>query len=131
MSCLSTIKQLNLAMNQYAYDYDDHFPPASAWNEAILKTYMRRSQFEGCPGTPGEDPDFAMNAGLSSYSAKNVERQYETVLIYESISGKNMAGGPELLPKPGRHMRGNNIGFVDGHAEWYKDGTYSQLSWKP
>jgi prepilin-type processing-associated H-X9-DG protein len=41
------------------------------------------------------------------------------VAIFESDRGWNAHGGPQLLPRNPRHVKGDNYGFADGHAKWY------------
>jgi prepilin-type processing-associated H-X9-DG protein len=72
-----------------------------------------------------------LNKQIAGISLKRLMAPAQIVGIFESVPGTDQVGGPELLPKPGRHMQGNNITFADGHVKRYKDGNYAHLFWKP
>ncbi len=72
-----------------------------------------------------------MNKSLGSVLPKTVAEPAKTAGIFESIPAKDQAGGPELLPVPGRHSGGNNIGCADGHVTWRSDVNYSSIHWEP
>ncbi len=129
-TCMSNLKQSSLAMMQYVQDYDEKYPSAANWNQG-LEPYMKSSVVLRCPSAHNDLPSYALNKSLASVALKGVRSPSETVGIYDSIPGVNLSGGPELLPVPGRHDDGNNIGFADGHVKWYRDGSYGMLAWQP
>ncbi len=130
-TCLSNLKSISLGAMQYAQDYDDKFPPTANWN-AVLLPYYRSSQVLRCPSAGWRSmPGYAMNKSLGSVSLKKAAAPAETAGIFESIPGKDQAGGIELLPIPGRHYSGSSIGFADGHVKWRRDANYGEIRWKP
>ncbi len=129
-ACMSNQKQLGLAMMQYMQDYDEHYPFAANWNQA-LAPYIKDSSVLKCPLIRNDLPGYALNRSLASAQLRFVPSPASTAGIYESIPGVNLSGGPELLPVPGRHNDGNNIGFADGHVKWYRDGSYGLIGWMP
>ena len=54
-SCLSNVKQIGLAIMQYAQDYDEIMPYASAWGTPVrnwnlwLDPYVKNAQIFACP----------------------------------------------------------------------------------
>ncbi len=128
--CSSNLKMVSLALLQYADDYNERFPPTAGWNQAIYP-YTKSSRVLTCPTAHSKLPAYAMNKSLGSVSLKSVQSPKETAEIYESVPGVNQAGGPELLPVPGRHLGHNFIGFADGHVSGRGDGNYSSIRWKP
>lgn len=128
-SCLSHVKELSTGLMQYAQDYNEKYPPASNWNES-LKTYVPDEYAFRCGSVKRAPAAYAMNKELSSAPLSGLRSPSETPGIYESIPGVNKYGGPELLPVPGRHVEGNNIGFADGHAKWVKDASIGSLRWQ-
>ena len=94
-ACLSNLKQVNLAMNQYSQDFDEHFPPISSgqynvasnpyifWPNFVLP-YIKNTQVFTCPDFPndgntvgakptsanfyvsGSDCSYAFNVGLGT-----------------------------------------------------------------
>jgi hypothetical protein len=115
--CLANVKNMAMAVQIYAYDYDV-LPAADAWQDD-LGEYTKSPAVYTCPDAPGRRSAFAYNAALDRLPVPKLPDPAATLIIFESDHGWNAAGGPELLtPKP-RHLRGDNIGFPDGHAKWF------------
>ena len=132
-SCLSNVKQLGLAFSMYLQDYDEHYPLPKAWNEGIYP-YTKNTEILRCPYAREEKlPTYAMNRGLKSVLSARIETAANTVMLFDSIPGKNLSGGRELLPDPPRHGKNddNSIGFVDGHAKGVSQKNLSNLLWSP
>jgi prepilin-type processing-associated H-X9-DG protein len=119
--CLSNLKQLGLAILQYAQDHDEVLPHADKWCDEIMP-YMHNEQNLKCPERPDLECAYAFNAALSGVALGKIDRPAETIILFESDQGKrNGSGAPTALPKPGRHNGGNNVSYVDGHAKWLAD----------
>jgi len=103
-----------------------------AWNESIFP-YTKNTAILHCPYAPEESlPTYAMNRRLKSVLSARIETPANTVMLFDSIPGKNLSGGREVLPDPPRHRNGdNNIGFVDGHAKSVSQKNLSFLLWTP
>ena len=54
-----------------------------------------------------------------------------TVMLFDSIPGKNLIGGRELLPHPPRHSAGQTVGFLDGHAKQFTTDHLADFLWRP
>jgi len=139
-SCLNNVKQLSVAVHMYEQDWDNSYPLAGNWNEAIGKylsphaaqgaTYKRGNVWV-CPAAKSKEPSYALNDMLAGVSEKDVSFLAETVSIYESLPGRNQAGGATLLPVPPRHHGGNNVGFADGHVKSVGEYETGGLVWDP
>lgn len=59
-SCLSNMKQIGLALEQYKQDYDSTFPfsrsKGKEWYELYMEPYIKSKQVIVCPSTPKEWP---------------------------------------------------------------------------
>ncbi len=55
----------------------------------------------------------------------------KTVIVFESDTGRNAAGGAGLLPPSPRHSRAFTVGFADGHAELVSLARLPGLRWDP
>jgi prepilin-type processing-associated H-X9-DG protein len=139
VSCLQNIKQISVAMQMYATDWNETYPLAENWNDALAK-YARPSASGGsagadkvwtCPTAKSSEPTYALNRLLAGVRVGEVSFAAETVGIYESVPGRNQAGEAELLPNPPRHDGGNNIGFADGHVKWMDESQTGALRWDP
>lgn len=129
-TCMSSLKLVAQGFALYSQDHEGKFPPVDSWNKHVLDDYMRNFR-DFCPDARNGDPTYAMNLSLNGMTMKQVRDPKSTVMVYESVTGWNLAGGPELLPSPPRHSGGNNFSFVDGHAKWHKNTETSDLQWKP
>jgi len=115
--CLSNVKNLALAVQMYIAANDDVFPDAGNWCEA-LRPYAKNDEVFICPMAPDLRCSYAYNAALSGVRLDALADPMRTIAIFESDTGWNAHGGPELLPTEGRHFHGDNLGFADGHAAW-------------
>lgn len=101
-ACLGSIKELGMAMQEYAEAHGGRFPPAEGWCHAI-SPYLKDKSALRCPEVKGKEPTFAMNPALAGRSVKSITDSMSTVLLFESVPGSSLAGGPELLPLKPRH----------------------------
>jgi prepilin-type processing-associated H-X9-DG protein len=129
--CMSNVKQLNLGLIMYADDNKNLFPAGTRWCDA-LKPYVPNSTTFLCPqGKPGQRCHYAFNAKLVGHETKEVRAPAQTVLVFETDDGWNVAGGRELLPARPRHSGAHVIGFVDGHTELVRPARLENLRWEP
>jgi len=132
-SCLSNVKQLSVAMANYAMDYDDRLPAADDWQFATLP-YAKNLGILCCPsdfisdpkGTGGAETSYTMNAGLSHVKVATVADPYRTLLLFE---GGPTAGGPDDAIY--RHRGGLNASCADYHAQWHSRAEFLSLEVRP
>ncbi len=134
---------------------------------AFLAPYVRNTQVFVCPSAKGRsyyaetwDERGRLSIGLNrdtedrntniAYSLSMFEYPSETITLADSTPGNT--GNPEKMRgyqvmadrEPdtqsgvgARHNSGTNVGFLDGHAKWYKASSIWQLSnpaglrWQP
>lgn len=126
--CATSMRRLGLAMFEYAQDCGNKLPPAD-WNSA-LSDYIKSNAVLRCPEEEDQtQPSYAMNVKTLGLNAKQAKRVEELVLLFESVPGKNLAGGPALLPHKPRHSRGENYAFADGHVKYYARDEGVKLRW--
>ncbi len=113
-SCQSNLKQIALAIRQYAKDYDDKFPPVSVsnrpskippytvpygWADAFQPYFKNISDYQ-CPSevtTPTADStsslfiDYWFNANLSCRSLSEISSRQNTFLMGEGLPGNARA----------------------------------------
>ena len=131
IQCMNNLKQLSLGIIMYANDNKDVFPSGTSWCDLIMP-YEKASQPFVCPqGKPGQRSHYAFNAKLAGRQLKDVQAPAETVLVFETDGGWNMAGGRELLPAIPRHGGAHAIGFADGHVEIVRPARLQKLRWEP
>jgi prepilin-type processing-associated H-X9-DG protein len=131
IQCMNNVKQLNLGVMMYGNDNKDLFPAGTNWCDSIMP-YVKNGKAFLCPqGKAGQRSHYALNARLAGQEMKHVQAPAETVLIFETDGGWNVAGGRELLPSKSRHSVGSIIGFADGHVEMVRSARLEKLRWEP
>ena len=132
-SCLSNVKQLQLAQLMYASDYDDTLPPYAynsgtnwlGWQELILP-YIKNTQIYVCPADSTANAVYNGPTILkASYGWNNQNGgagMRLTTALYPvemlGISDANLwtiASEAQLNPL---HNDGMNMSFNDGHTKW-------------
>lgn len=134
IACMGHLKQLALGVRIYSGDNKDTFPAATNWCEA-LTTYVSPNQSTpssrlnvfACPTQPDRRCSYAYNQKLSGIEEAKVDPQ--TVMIFESDSGWDAAGGPELASA--HHQQKINVAFADGHVEAVPVSRLPNLRWDP
>ena len=147
-SCLSNMKQIGLAMLQYAQDYDERwvlwFQPPPIYYYTLLDPYCKNTQMWVCPSrTSVAIPHYAppcriCKAGRGSACA-GADQTYatlgantapaETVMMAENNGTRsgpsNLDSSYWIFP----HNEGRNITLMDGHAKWYIRNADNVLLW--
>jgi len=146
-SCLSNLKQIGLAVMQYAQDYDELLPRTDSYvapatvianqTDWFISTqaYMKNTQILVCPSDRttsfysggssstalGYGVSYGYNVWLPSVSLGRVTYPASTAVITEIhnnyIYVRNDGTGWAALTN---HNDGFNVAFVDGHAKWHK-----------
>ncbi len=114
VQCIQHQKDLAMAMLLYAHDYDEHFPPASIWSDAIQPRVSSLTSYR-CPEARHLRSGYAVNRALDCRSLFSLEEPGSTVALFDATGGWNSSGGQELLAK--RHAGGAVISFADGHVK--------------
>jgi hypothetical protein len=130
INCISNEKQLALAVRIYEGNNSGHLPPAATWCDAI-KSSVTRNVFKSPAANAGRECDFAFNANLDGMDSSKVSP--DTVMIFESDTGWNASGGPELMASPARYRRGREtiVAFADGSVQEISISQLGTLRWNP
>jgi prepilin-type processing-associated H-X9-DG protein len=127
INCMNNEKQLALSVIIYSQGNTNHFPPAASWCDAI-KPSVGSDKIFHCPAVAVPDRcDYAFNAKLDGLDVSKVNPQ--TVMIFESDTGWDAHGGPEIATQ--RHRSTMNVAFVDGHVEKVPEARLNSLRWDP
>ncbi|NOX97879.1 MAG: DUF1559 domain-containing protein [Nitrospirae bacterium] len=152
-ACTNNLRQLGLAFQMYAQDFDNFLPhedgkyPAGSdhpsWFEAIT-SYLdnaNRSNVKQCPAyKPARSlPSptyytYKFNSRLEDYQGSPPFRRLDslvspsrTILLYDGVA---YAGNSPLSTIKGiygtiasRHLGGTNFLLADGHVQWHKEET--------
>lgn len=111
ISCAGNIKQMGLALKQYAMDHKDKFPEADgvAGLEVLRKEqYLTNPNVYVCPSTSQQPAQSGQ-----PLSADNVSYVY----FGGFMEGADVVNIPLIFDRPGNHKRYVNVLFGDGHVE--------------
>jgi prepilin-type processing-associated H-X9-DG protein len=118
--CANNLKQLGVAMMQYAEDNNDQFPTSDKWCD-LLGPYYKNEKVLVCPAAGKGKCNYAINPDAKPGSSGG------TMLLFETKDGWNQSGGLELLANENHRGEGSNVLFCDGHVEFIEanDSDYS------
>ena len=113
--CGSNISSLALSALQYAVDHEERLPPARDWGQALSVARGDRDPFR-CPGDDSRHSrwrpgPYGFSLRLAKVHLGTVADPATTPLFWDVT----MEGEPAL-----RHCGGLIVGFVDGHAKWFR-----------
>jgi prepilin-type processing-associated H-X9-DG protein len=120
VTCMTNLRALYAAFSLYAEGNGGVYPASQAWCDLLVGRQWSEKYFR-CQKGKGSQCDYAMNPNARPRGAPDV------VLLFESRSGWNQSGGPELLTTE-RH-EGCNIAFVDGSVRFIKPDEIAGLNW--
>ena len=109
-SCSSNMKQIALALQMYARDYDGYLPAAYGWQDLVMP-YIKNEQVFACPTRTTPKPHYALSPYVAGRNLGEIADPDTTVMLYEVGEG-----GQPIFP----HNDGANYGFVDGHVKWFR-----------
>ncbi len=106
MSCEGNFYSLAIAMEMYATDYDERYPPADRWVD-LTQHYIRSAPTYRCPRDRSTArSSYGMNSAVSGMQMMSVPD--DVVRLYETAHpGDNPHGSPDDVPFPPRHLGGN------------------------
>jgi prepilin-type processing-associated H-X9-DG protein len=121
-ACASNEKQIALGMIMYAQDYDGLFPLRDQWQTGLTPYVPADNAFK-CPAArEWTTTAYAYNAKLNAAKTEAIALPESLVLLFETAQDKENANGSvDILLKPGRHNKGNNFAYADGHVKWSDD----------
>jgi len=112
-NCLSNLKQMALAMQLYASDYDGKLPSYQNWEQQIFG-YIRNSLVFRCPdATNAQTLYYSMNFKLSGKRLKEIQFPESTIMLFEC----NDLGLPIARHHFLEFKHLCNVAFVDGHVK--------------
>jgi prepilin-type processing-associated H-X9-DG protein len=130
-SCMSNVKAVVISLRMYAADHDERLPASSNWMDLVSSYVLNRDRFR-CPTVRRDSQayGYGLERNLSRGLLPKIVSPTTTPIIFDSALLEGNAAGPFLtaLCRPGRHNEGNNVGLVDGHAQYVKDGNLSTLT---
>ena len=114
MYCASNLRQIALAMKQYAEDNDGRFPPDFG---AFYPGYVDHPKIFSCPAKPSRWEEIQRIGRI---------RPEHTSYVYVSgLNGADPAGCILAYCRLGSHeMEGTNAVFLDTHAEWLRPDEF-------
>jgi hypothetical protein len=126
--CGANMKGLGMAMLVYASDYDEKYPTPEKWCDLLIENADVLEKSLICKGDKVGPSSYAMNKNICMLGPKAPPQM---VLLFESMPGWNLVGGPEYLNTGNHNGDGCNILFNDMHVEFVKTDDLNDLAWTP
>ena len=131
-ACQTNLKIIGLAMMQYTRDYDEHYPLATNWADALrvysplartANTQSGDGKLFRCPTTGSF---YAMNSFCAQLNVARIDDAATEPLFFDTMAGtRNLSDDGGLWPAspvhPWGERWGNNVGFADGHVQLRTD----------
>ena len=133
---MSNLKQQSIAVLMYSQDNNDIAPPKSRWMDCLtLYTKAGDSKIYHCPSVRGQAADvygYAYNTNIANKPMTKIAEPQSKMLIYDSSTLTRNASDPGTSrPESGRHSKGNNVAFADGHVKYFRVGSEQEENGKP
>lgn len=158
ISCVSQIKQINLAFIMYTQDNAERWPqqywvagtgwlPTGGWG-GLITSYVNDTKMFLCPSKSDTVCSYIYNVFLqgkanSAIITGTVSPSRVATVADSTGNGWWGIDGSTQVPYMTAgalntncrirdiHNQGANFGFMDGHAEWQKNLTWKPSSWTP
>ena len=149
MNCASNLRQICLAIKQYAADNEEAFPNTwdSDWGTGyaapveadalaslslIYPDYCDSAKIFSCPSDPSDWQDIQSDANAEIGDAKETSYSYDCRHTDTHLSGvvilSDKSPGVTAGVNSNNHQeKGQNMCFLDSHVEWDLDDTPSTL----
>ena len=130
--CSGHMKTLSLSMGQYAMDWDETYPPRTAWGTDLAAySGSRRPTLATtmhCPGVASRY-GYALNEALGGIHTQAVDLT-NCVMLFESDADDINASGSyrDMAKVRHRHL---NVAYCDGHARTITMYDRKIWVWKP
>ena len=125
-SCMNNVRQIGLAMIQYAGDHDDKFP--ESLGELLQMGYLTTPRVFICPsGKERIPPGFPQDLKNADLAVLNQVEQFGSYVMVKGITHAAPADFIILHDKDGAHRgEGRNCFHNDGHTRWYSEAGFQQ-----
>ena len=129
--CVDNVKQLAMAALAYATDYDGRLPPASSWQDALVRGVWVQGGWDNklfvCPKT---NKPYVFNDALAGRDIREIANCEEMPDLWDAI--RNSGDIPLFWDAPddhgtGPHYGGFNVSFLDSHVRWLAEEDFRQL----
>jgi prepilin-type processing-associated H-X9-DG protein len=127
--CGANLSSLGTTVTVYAEDHNDMYPPADNWCALLIADGNESPAEFICPGSDAVKGKSSYAININVAGKKVSEVPPDVVLLFETNSGINPAGGPEILSTENHQRDGCNILFADGRVKFIKSEELGILRW--
>jgi len=128
--CGTHLSELGKAIKNYSDENNGKYPTADKWCDLLLQFDLATEKQFVCPSSEAGrgQSSYALNKNIVGMKASDISP--DVVLLFESKTGWNQFGGPELLALEHHGGEGCNILFNDGHVDFVETDKLGDLKWK-
>lgn len=120
VACLSNARQIGIAFNMYAADFNKRTPAKGVSYTGALSPYVPNKKLYTCPLDKVGTVSYTFNDNIAGIPLYTIPTPSKTVLIYEGRGGKLNF----------RHSGRAAVGFADGHCVLVNKMQAAGLIWK-
>jgi hypothetical protein len=113
--CILHLKELSVALQEYADDHEGTLPPADTWATAV-QPYLKNANVFRCPRRQKDGFSYAFNSHLGGVVVDAVRSRDTVPLLFESSSDYENAKDP-LTSFTAPHGDVGYVAFLDGRVE--------------
>jgi len=120
-ACQANLRQIATGCLMYLCDWGETFPPAGN-REPRLLVYVPKPSTYACPAARRAEPSYAYNHNLDGGCLGLLIQPGSTCLAWDA-GARVPSWTPPLGARTGRHQRGDNLAYTDGHVQWLPSGA--------
>ena len=121
IACQANLRQIATGCLMYLCDWGETFPPAGSWEPRLL-VYVPKPSTYACPAARRAEPSYAYNHNLDGGCLGLLIQPGSTCLAWDA-GARVPSWTPPLGARTGRHQRGDNLAYTDGHVQWLPSGA--------
>ena len=110
--CKSNLRQIGLGIGMYRNDFHGHLPP---WLSLIYPEYVSSRMVFACMSADDSPGTICAGRPFERRQVSYVYRRLDAALGNTSPPESKVI---LMHDKPGNHLGGSNVLFLDGHVEW-------------
>lgn len=128
VSCTHNLRNISEVMHEYSIENNNRWPVGSEWCDILVDQDARMRDCLRCPGDKDGPSSYALNENATK--TNHIDIPSNMVLLFESETGWNKVGGPEILTTKHHKGKGCCVLYGDGSSYFIETERLNTLRWK-